>query len=156
MSLFNKELLCLQISEFISKNELILEVRTASNLLKKVDYIYNYVYANKCDVSCLEDNELLQLKEKVEIEIEKAKSQGRVEFYEIYDGNSIICYVPINKGDVVKLIMMRIIDNQIKDGFDVGDLRATYTIVRLPKSDLSEMCAELITEYDEKKIDKLL
>lgn len=113
MILFNKELLELQVESFCNKNK--------EKINDSDAYIVNKIISNyNANVSGLfkdqKEKELLEFKSVIK-EKKKELQKETKDFYKLTDMHDIICFVSIDRPDLVKEILVRKYHQDLEEGF---------------------------------------
>lgn len=144
MSLFNPELLLLQISEFCDLNKDSIDKVVADSCIYKIQK------SNQPSMgltSHLSKEELQKLKEAVDKKIFDAKNKEQVELFKISDEHSIRAYVPIDRPDIVKALMEKAIDDELEySDFFSHSFKVNARKIKVDADNLSELGYDLITD----------
>lgn len=149
MTIFNEELLKLQIEEFCEKNENI--------VLKEVTDVIEQVMRRtylSCGLRELPENDILAFHKHVDNLINEYNKKDEVSIYRLYSDNDIFYYIPFDKPELVKKAMQRMIKSEMEDDHFSSSFSVKSCIIKMKEDNLSEIKYDLIETEDD--LDKII
>ena len=148
MTIFNEELLKLQIEAFCEKNEDI----ALKNVTDLISQVMRRTYLS-CGLHELSEKELIAFHEHVEQLIKECRQKDEISIYRLYTECDIVYYIPFDKPELVKKAMQKMIKIEMEEDNFSSSFSVKSSIIKMKEDNLSEIEYDLIkTEEDLDKI----
>jgi len=83
--------------------------------------------------------------------IKESKDQTKVKLYKISDEHDVLYYVPFDSPEIVKAIMLKRLEEEVKDEYDCG-FSQTFDInsevIEIEKDNLSKYDYNIVTDIN--------
>lgn len=148
MSLFNKELLILQIQAYFEKNKTNLNDSVSEDI---IDIIENNYYPSRGIVKYIGNDERLEnFKDFLKDAIKKAEEKDTISLTSIHDEYmEVLYFVPKDKPEIVKEIMLRRLQEEMEEDEPSTSFQLKTRTVNILEDNIPELCSPLITEISQ-------